>query len=319
MSPEQPPAPHSTALDHDIQVGRPLSFKKAAAPAAEAVKAPLKQKFAKAAKAKKFKRPRLDKSGNTPLLNAVLRDDLAGVRRRLKAGDDPNQCGRNSYGASPLHLVANGQSYAMAKALIDGGAQVESETLDTAINYTIGRFRDTPADERVDFLMIDAWKKQGGDVAELSSQLHNAAHAGDAALVEKLVACGADINFKREYSRPYSLEGGPMLPIECAIGGEGGLETVRAMLTLGANAEDARNYALNRRQPGDDAFEATPMGALLTAAAKHRTILTADEAKNAAREGLISDMLQNPPPGLKYSGRKIDRKAVEAHIKRYRR
>lgn len=321
MSPEQPPKDQHVALDHDIQVSRPLFFRKAAvraaaAAAAKPAKEPVKKSFSRAAKAKKFRQARLDKSGNTPLINAVVKNDLAALRRRLKAGDDPNQCGKNSWGVAPLYLAARGHDLATAKALIDAGATVDKAMLNVSINYMIGHHRSEPAQDRVDFLMVDAWKAQGGDIAELSSQLHNAAHANDPDLIEKLAACGADVNHRREYARPYTAEKGQMTPAMCAIGGDGdNIGTLRCLIDLGADAKEARDYAQSRRRAGDDSFTATPLGAFLTAAAENGTLLTRDEAKQAAHEGLIDDMLKNPPPGLKYSGRKIDRKAVEAHIR----
>jgi hypothetical protein len=317
-----PPKEHQFALDHDIQVGRPLCFKKAAVRAAVAAmhaKTSVTEKFAKAAKAKKFKQARLDKSGNTPLINAVIKNDLPALRRRLKVGDDPNQRGKNSWGAAPLYLVAQGHAHDLAKALIKGGATVDAETLNVSINYMIGHHRGESPQTRVDFLMIDAWKAQGGNVAELSAQLHSAAHANDPDLIQKLAASGADVNHRREYERPYSTESGQMTPVMCAIGGEGdSIDTLRCLIDLGADAKEALNYAQSRRRLGDDAFTATPLGAFLTAAAEKGTLLTKDEAHQAAHEGLVDDMLKNPPPGLKYSGRKIDRKAVEAHIRRRR-
>jgi hypothetical protein len=320
--PQEPTPPESAvAINRDIQVSRPLVFKKAGAAAAkrELIQSAAKKNFNKAAKPKKFKQARLDKRGDTPIIKAIVNDDLAALKKALKEGYDPNQCGRNSYGASPMHLAAQGRDIEMVKALIKAGAKVEREALDVSINYMIGNHRGKPANERIDFVLVDAWKKQGGDVTELSNQLHCAAHAGDAELVEKLVNCGADINHKREYARPYTLEKGEMTPVMCAIGGEGDtIEMTRAMLVLGADKQEAMNYALGRRRYGDDAFAATPMGALLTAAVQHNTLLTKDEAKHAAHEGLIDDMLKNPPPGLKYSGRPINRKAVEAHLKRRR-
>jgi hypothetical protein len=298
------------ALARNIRPLAPLSFRKPAKP-------PLKQAFRKAARRKPPKRARYDKEGYTPLLRAVFDGDVKAVCRLLKEGHDPNQCSKSGYSA--LHAVAQNGNFAIAEALLKAGAQVGEDALHISINYSIGHFRTVPPVQRVDFLLVDAWVAQGGPVSTLSHQMHNAAHGGDPALVRKLASCGADINHRREWGRAYTLEKGEMTPVMCAIGGYGDeFATVSEMLQLGANAQEALGYARRRQRYGDEPLETTRLGVLLAEAASGKKLPSPEEAGSAAHENLVGDMLRNPPPGLKYSGRRIDRNAVEAHLRRRR-
>lgn len=312
---QNPPVPEQNpvALERDIRVLKPLTltFGKSAAPP-KPIPGPKKKKQ------KPLLKGRYNKEGTTPLYRAVANDDLAAVKRLLKEGYDPGQPCKDDAEETPLMSAGRWRKPDIAELLIKAGAPVEEAALNIAINYTIGHYKSSTPDERVDFVMIDGWIRQGNKGADLSHFMHNAAHANDLPLVEKLVSAGADINHRREWARAYSLEKGERTPVMCAIGGEGdNINTVRGMILLGADAKEAYNYALSRRQFGDDAFGATTLGAFLSEAVKGN-LVDRDAAKDLAREGLIQDYLKNPPPGLKYSGRPITRSAVEGHLKRYR-
>jgi hypothetical protein len=307
------PGKNPVALEKDIRAMKPLTLvfgKKAAAP--NAPPAPKKKKK------KPLLKGRYDKQGTTPLYRAASNGQMAVVKRLLKEGYDPAQPCRDKAEETPLMAAGRGREPEIAKALIAAGAPVAEAEINIAINYTIGHYRSTAPESRADFILIDGWAKQGGKGAELSHFLHNAAHANDLPLIEKLVGAGADINHRRAWSRPYSLEKGDRTPVMCAIGEGSNLDVLSGMFKLGANVQEAHDYALSRRQYGDDAFAATPLGAFLTEALKGNFVDNV-KAKELAHEGLIEDYLKHPPPGLKYSGRRIDRNAVENHIRRQRR
>ncbi|MEZ0224305.1 MAG: ankyrin repeat domain-containing protein [Alphaproteobacteria bacterium] len=307
------PKDNPTALKKDLRVMKPLTLvfsKPATAP--KAAPAPKKKKK------KPLLKSRYDKHGTTSLYRAVANGEIATVQRLLKEGYDPAQPCKDDADETPLMEAGRRRKPGIAELLIKAGAPVTEAEINIAINFTIGHYRSDAPEERPDFILIDAWTKQGGQGADLSHFLHNAAHACDLPLVEKLVNAGADINHSRDWSRPYSLEKGERTPVMCAIGGEGdNINTVRGMIILGANARDAYNYALGTRRYGDDAFTATTMGAFLTEAIKGN-LVDGTRAKELAHEGLVQDYMKNPPPGLKYSGRPITRNAVEAHLKRRR-
>ncbi|TAL27975.1 MAG: ankyrin repeat domain-containing protein [Alphaproteobacteria bacterium] len=307
------PDKNPVALQRDIRVLKPLTltFGKNATPP-KAAPAPKKKKQ------KPLLKGRYDKEGTTPLYRAAARSDIATVRRLLKEGYDPAQSCRDNPEETPLMAAGRNRQTDIARLLTAAGAPVGEAALDIAINYTIGHYKNSAPEDRADFVMIDGWIKQGNSGADLSRFMHNAAHACDLPLVEKLAGAGADINHRREWARPYSLEKGERTPVMCAIYGEGdNIDTVRGMIRLGANAQDAYTYALGQRRYGDDAFAATTLGAFLTEAVKGNLVDNAT-AKDMAHEGLVQDYLKNPPPGLKYSGRPITRTAVENHLRRRR-
>lgn len=314
-NPVPPPASpdNRIVLEKDIRVMKPLTLvfsKHADAP--KASPAPKKKKK------KALLKGRYNREGTTPLYRAVANGDQAAVKRLLKEGYDPAQSCRDDADETPLMSAGRWRKPDIAELLIKAGAPVTEAEINIAINYMIGHYKSTAPEERLDFILIDGWKKQGGNGADLSHFLHNAAHANDLPLVEKLVGAGADINHRREWSRPYSLEKGERTPVMCAMYGEGNnIDTLSGMFKLGANVQEAYNYALGSRRYGDDAFTATPMGAFLTEAMKGNLVDGA-KAKELAHEGLIQDYLKNPPPGLKYSGRPITRTAVEMHLRRRR-
>jgi hypothetical protein len=311
---EKPSVPAVAALEKDIRVMKPLTLVfSRQAPAPKAVPAPRKKKQ------KPLLKGRYNKEGTTPLYRAVAKDDAATVKRLLKEGYDPAQPCRDDPEETPLMSAGRWGRPEIAELLIKAGAPVTEAEINIAINYMIGHYKSTAPESRPDFILIDGWTKQGSKGADLSPFLHNAAHANDLPLVGKLVGAGADINHRREWARPYSQEKGERAPVMCAIGGEGSsIELLSEMFKLGAKVPEAYNYALSRRQPGDDAFEATTLGAFLTEAMKGNLVDSA-KAKELAHEGLVQDYLQHPPPGLKYSGRPVTRAAVEGHLKRYRR
>lgn len=298
------------ALRNRITVRKPLSFKKP-------TKKQLKEVFnpKAAAPAKKIKSAKLDKDGNTPLFRAIDADNLKEVKRLLSTGNDPNQ--EAADGTLPLFAASSAGKMEMAQALIDAGAKVDEDALNNAVSYVIGNYKGKPEAERMDFLLIDAFKKQGGDVAELSPLMHDAAHAGDAALIKKLASVGADINHERQWSRPYSLESGRFTPAMIAATGE--IETLRAVLEEGGSAKEAFNYYCNRRDSGRPA-NTEARGVLLQHAAETGQLMPLEDAKAEAHENLITDMTTSPPPGLKYRniGRTITRAMAENWLRQTR-
>lgn len=292
------------ALKNRITVRAPLTFKKP-------TKKQLKEVFnpKAAAPPKKIKTAKLDKDGNTPLFRAIDAGNMKEIKRLLSTGNDPNQPAAD--GTTPLFAAASARDLELARVLIDAGAKVDEAGIDHAINYMIGNYKSSAAEERMDFLLIDAFKKQGGDAAVLSPFLHNAAYADDAALVKKLSQAGADINHAREWARPYSLEHGTFTPVMCAA--HGSLETLKAVLEEGGSAKQAFNYYCSRRSDGDGRPTSEARGVFLQHAAETGQILTPEEAKSKAHENYVDELVDHPPPGLKYRniGRTITRPMVE--------
>jgi hypothetical protein len=300
------------ALKSRITVRAPLTFKK---PTKKQLKDVFNPKAA--APAKKIKTAKLDKDGNTPLFRAIDAENMKEVKRLLSTGNDPNQTAGD--GTTPLMAAVTARKNELAQLLLDAGATVRLEQIDHAINYTIGNYKSTPAEQRLDFLLIDAFKKQGGNGAELSPFLHNAAHADDAALVKKLSQAGADINHTRPWSRPYSLESGTFTP--AMVAARSGLDTLKAVLEEGGSAKDAFNYYCNSRGMGDDPVNTEARGVFLQHAAETGQMLPIEDAKAQAHDNLITDMTTNPPPGLKYRniGRPITRAMAENWLRQSRR
>lgn len=60
-----------------------------------------------------------DKKGNTPLRDAVRKNDIREARRLLTAGCDPNIC--DNFGVTPLHEATERDNIEMLELLISKG------------------------------------------------------------------------------------------------------------------------------------------------------------------------------------------------------
>jgi ankyrin repeat protein len=147
------------------------------------------------------------KTGFTPLVFAVIKDDVASIRTLLHAGANPNVALLS--GARPIIIAMQYRHSAAALALLEGGADIN--------------VRD-----------------RGGNTT-----LHLAAQAGDMSLVRALLARGADPNLRTPKSTaPAGARGGGGLarggpsgeqtPLMMAARGDHE-EVMRALVTAGAD------------------------------------------------------------------------------------
>src|SRR5262245_44869028 len=149
-----------------------------------------------------------DVSGSTPLQWAVYNDDVAEVRRLLKAG--ANVSIANNYGATPMGLAAEVGNTEIIKLLLEAGADADSPNADgqTAL-MEVARTGNVEAAELLVKLgaKVNAKERWGGQTALMwaSARRHPQ-------MMQFLISKGADMNARsidRDYQRHVTAEGRP--------------------------------------------------------------------------------------------------------------
>jgi uncharacterized protein len=146
--------------------------------------------------------------GSTPLQYAVYNDDVAEVRRLLKAG--ANVSIANNYGVTPMSLAAEVGNAEIIKLLLEAGADPESPNADgqTAL-LAVARTGNVQAAKLLldHGAKIDAREKWGGQTPLMwaSARRHPE-------MMQFLISKGADVNaasINRDYQRHVTAEGRP--------------------------------------------------------------------------------------------------------------
>lgn len=101
-----------------------------------------------------------DDLGHTPLHCAVIRGHIEAVRYLIKAGADVNAHDKAKIGETPLGTVATNCSFAMAKLLIDSGADptILGFMCNTALDRSAARKKGEG--KRVQKLLVDTVKRR---------------------------------------------------------------------------------------------------------------------------------------------------------------
>ena len=132
-------------------------------------------------------------ASDTPLADAVMRGDSAGLRVLLKQGADVNEV--QGDGMTALHLAASRGNLPATRMLVSAGARLDPVTRNG--NYTpLHLAAQNGRADAVKALLaaganVNATTSSGG-----ASALHFAASSGDAATVEALIDKGAPVNVR---------------------------------------------------------------------------------------------------------------------------
>jgi ankyrin repeat protein len=146
--------------------------------------------------------------GSTSLLYAVYDENVAEVRRLLKAGANVSLA--NNYGATPMGLASEAGNTEIIKLLLEAGADADSPNADgqTAL-LAVARTGNVEAAELLvkHGAKVDAKEKWGGQTALMwaSARRHPK-------MMEFLISKGADVNshsIDRDYQRHVTAEGRP--------------------------------------------------------------------------------------------------------------
>src|SRR5262245_45998433 len=149
-----------------------------------------------------------DVSGSTPLQWAVYNDDVAEVRRLLKAG--ANVSVANNYGATPMGLAAEVANTEIIKLLLEAGADANSPNADG--QTTLQAVARTGNVEAAELLVkygatVDARERFGGQTALMWASARR-----QPKMMQFLISKGADVNARstvRDYQRHVQAEGRP--------------------------------------------------------------------------------------------------------------
>ena len=151
---------------------------------------------------------RREPDGSTPLQWAVYRNDVAEVKRLLRAGANVKLA--NNYGVTPMSLAAAVANTEILKVLIEAGADVESPNADgmTAL-LAVARTGNVDAAQVLlkAGAKVDARERFGGQTPLMwaSARRHPA-------MMQLLISSGADVNARstdRNYQRHVTAEGRP--------------------------------------------------------------------------------------------------------------
>ena len=151
---------------------------------------------------------RREADGSTPLQWAVYRNDVAEVKRLLRAGANVKLA--NNYGVTPMSLAAAVANTEILKVLIEAGADVESPNADgmTAL-LAVARTGNVDAAQVLikAGAKVDARERFGGQTPLMwaSARRHPA-------MMQLLISSGADVNARstdRNYQRHVTAEGRP--------------------------------------------------------------------------------------------------------------
>ncbi len=130
----------------------------------------------------------LNPKANTPLIHAVLENNIAEVVRLIAAGADVNK--KSGYGYTPIHEAVQNDYVPIVKLLIDAGADVNILSNDGySPIHSVSSF---------DIYIMEMLINAGADVNKVTpsglSALHSASQWGRLNSVKRLIAAGANLN-----------------------------------------------------------------------------------------------------------------------------
>ena len=159
---------------------------------------------------------------DSPVADAAMRGDAAGVRELLRAGADVNAA--QGDGMTALHWAAEHGQTELAGVLVFAGANLEAATrLGAFTPLMVASRAGRPAIAR---LLVDAGANLAATTETGETALHFAAWSGSSEIVATLVGEGADVNARE------SANGQTPLMFAAAYGRAG---VVRTLLEAGAD------------------------------------------------------------------------------------
>jgi ankyrin repeat protein len=170
--------------------------------------------------------------GTTPLHRAADQEDLAEVKRLIRAGADVKAA--NRYGVTPLSLACTSGNAAVVASLLKAGA--DPNTLLPGGETVLMTAARTGKAEVVKALLARGADVHASEKSYRQTALMWAAAEGHVAAVETLLEAGADI-------RARSRTG--FTPLLFAVR-EGRTDVVRALLTAGADANEQQQNSSQR-------------------------------------------------------------------------
>ena len=164
----------------------------------------------------------VDSDSFTPLFHAVYSENVPLIKLLLSSGADPNI--KDKQGNTPLYYSTYNKDKInkdLIRVLIDGGARVSLEFLDTIDDFDL--FKDL-----VDLSGLDVSEKKNNG----STLLHSASFHGDTDVVNYLLNKGVDVNINDK-------NGDTPLHLAC-LGRD--LDTVKLLLSKGADPNVKNKY-----------------------------------------------------------------------------
>jgi ankyrin repeat protein len=157
---------------------------------------------------------------------AAARGDIAGIERRIAAGD--NKEATDARGRTPLHVAAFQKKHDAAQALLRLGADPNKQESDRYDIITIASVAN-------DVGMLKIALAGGGNPRAITSRydgtaLIAAAHLGHAEVVRVLIAAGAPLNHVNNLGWTALIES-----IVLGDGGKNHTDTLSALVKAGAN------------------------------------------------------------------------------------
>jgi ankyrin repeat protein len=211
-------------------------------------------------------------ASDSPLADAVMRGDSAGLRVLLRQGADVNEV--QGDGMTALHWAASRGNLAATRMLVSAGARLDPVTRNG--NYTpLHLAAQNGRAEAVKALLaaganVNATTSSGG-----ASALHFAASSGDAATIDALVDKGASVNV-----REAAFSQTPLMWAAAA----NRVSAITALVKRGADIEaETRTQSIPEQEKKDRAFLVTRSRRLT--AMKSADALSASTAATAATPG----------------------------------
>lgn len=211
-------------------------------------------------------------ASESPLADAVMRGDSAGLRLLLKQGADVNEV--QGDGMTALHWAASRGNLAATRMLVSAGARLDPVTRNG--NYTpLHLAAQNGRAEAVKALLaaganVNATTSSGG-----ASALHFAASSGDAATIDALVDKGASVNV-----REAAFAQTPLMWAAAA----NRVSAITALIKRGADIEaETRTQSIPEQEKKDRTYLITRSRRL--AAMKSADALSASTAATAATGG----------------------------------
>jgi uncharacterized protein len=222
-------------------------------------------------------------ASDSPLADAVMRGDSAGLRVLLKQGADVNEV--QGDGMTALHWAASRGNLAATRMLVSAGARLDPVTRNG--NYTpLHLAAQNGRAETVKALLaaganVKATTSSGG-----ASALHFAASSGDAATIDALVDKGASVNV-----REAAFSQTPLMWAAAA----NRVSAITALIKRGADIEaETRTQSIPEQEKKDRAFLVTRSRRL--AAMKSAEALLAPAAAASAPAGAPAATPRTAPP-----------------------
>jgi len=222
-------------------------------------------------------------ASDSPLADAVMRGDSAGLRVLLKQGADVNEV--QGDGMTALHWAASRGNLAATRMLVSAGARLDPVTRNG--NYTpLHLAAQNGRAETVKALLaaganVNATTSSGG-----ASALHFAASSGDAATIDALVDKGAGVNV-----REAAFSQTPLMWAAAA----NRVSAITALIKRGADIEaETRTQSIPEQEKKDRAFLVTRSRRL--AAMKSAEALLAPSAAASAPAGAPAATPRTAPP-----------------------